>query len=158
MSQFDKAAYDHVIQKLQSQREDLMNIRNRASISAATTGLIATFFASAIGGEKLNAGLLGSDFAGLTVEALILLALLLGSFGFSGMTMLHRYNFTFTFDAVKMLENRQTLSADEFQKLYVEDGEWYFADNEKMISLAHGNLFFAVILGWAQIFVWVMLL
>ncbi|MEO0668752.1 MAG: hypothetical protein AAFZ99_12650 [Pseudomonadota bacterium] len=153
-----KIPFEHIILKLQSQREDLTSIRNRASISAAITGLIAAFFASAIGAERLQVTLKADVALGLSPAAAMLFLVFILSLAFAAMTILIREEVSFSFDAVLMLEKRHELSEAEFFRLYVTDGEWYFTDNERKIDRAQSYLFFSVTLGWSQVFAWILVM
>lgn len=153
-----KLAFDHLVLKLQSQRENLTQVRNRASISAAITGLIATFFATAIGPIRLSESMHGNTAFGFSLGATLLLLLFAGSIAFAGMTIVHQSDFTFAFDAEKMKQKMDDNDNDEFFSQYIEDGEWFFNDNEVKIGLAQTHLFWAIVLGWAQMFAWLLLM
>lgn len=70
------------------------------------------------------------------------------------MVVIHFNDFTFSFNASKMLALSKCLTEAEFFEKYVEDGEWYFGDNERKISIAQTYLLFAIILAWAQLIPW----
>jgi hypothetical protein len=99
-----KLSFEHAVMKLQSQREDLAIIRNRASIVAAMTGLIATFFATAIGSEKLGNSIVGAAFLGFSLEAILLFSLFAGSIVMSALVVANSFEFTFGFNTA-LLQN-----------------------------------------------------
>ena len=53
-----------------------------------------------------------------------------------------------------MLELSKALRQEEFFEKYVNDGEWFFADNEKKIEIAQRYLWFALVLAWVQLLPW----
>lgn len=155
---FERLAFDHIVMKLQSQREDIVNIRNRASISAAITGLIATFFAAAIGPERLLQTIHGDALFGFSLQALLLLFVFSASIACSAMALVHTYDFTFSFNTEKMLRYGKTYGTKRLFEQYVEDGEWFFEDNERNIAIAQSQLFFATVFGWIQVLPWILLI
>ena len=150
--------FEHAVMRLQSQREDISNIRNRASISAAITGLVATVFATAIGSDQLSQRLVGDFFLGFSLPAMLLFLVLSSSIAMSGLVIVHQRDFTFSFNTRKMIENLKGKNAQDFFDEYANDGEWYFNDNESQIREAQSQLFWAVLLGWTQIIPWLLLI
>lgn len=74
------------------------------------------------------------------------------------MVVVHFSNFTFCFDTKKMLTvMAEQESIEDFYRKYIEDGEWYFTDNEKLIGQAQIKLWFAMVFGFVQILPWVIL-
>lgn len=70
--EISRLAYEVGKSQLVNQKEDLKNLRNQASFSAATTGLIGTVFASLASDRTIDnfvsrTGLLGDGFEGLLV-------------------------------------------------------------------------------------------
>lgn len=152
-------AYHHIIAKLDSQRADIRNLRNQASISAAVSGLIATVFASLVGSGGKIGPLVEGSFLGFSPAAFILFCVFGTSIAFAILVVIDWHEFTFAFDTEKMLEiGAQKGSEEAFYESYVTDGEWFFRDNEKKIELAQSRLWWAMVLGWAQIIPWIVLI
>jgi len=55
---------DHVVNRMEAQRQDVAGIRNQASIAAAATGLVATFFATIFASEEVVYSLNGGFILG----------------------------------------------------------------------------------------------
>lgn len=151
----DRFVFEHVLAKLQSQREDIANLRNQAAVSAAISGLIANFFATTVSGQDAYSGPLW----GFSAEAIVLFFLLGVSIGCSVLVVVRWYEFTFSFSGLKMLENMDLEDAeDNFFRQYVADGEWFFLDNETKIGLAQSLLFLAMVFGFAQMIPWILII
>lgn len=149
--------FQHLLEKLQAQQVYLSNVRNQASISAAISGLVATFFGSLISGNREV--LFGTGPFGLSLVAILGLFCFGASIAFSGFVVVHTQHFTFSFDTEKMLDRwGSSQSDDEFYRSYISDGEWFFRDNEQLISKARSSLLFSLIFGFSQIIPWSILL
>jgi hypothetical protein len=150
-------AFNHMLDKLRSQHEYVIALRNQAGLSAAVSGLIAGAFStlSAENGVSFS----GDFFLGFSVWGLLVVTSLSASIAFSALVAIHYSNFTFSFDTEKMLARiSDSVSADLFLEGYIRDGEWYFRDNEKLIEVAQQKLWFAMLFGFSQIIPWLMLL
>lgn len=78
------------------------------------------------------------------------------SIAFSAFVIIHTIEFTFSFNTSKMLTNLSNLSSrKDFLRKYIDDGEWYFDENEKLIAKARMNLTFSLIFGFVQILPWI---
>lgn len=151
MQTLPELALQHVIQKLASQQQYVSQIRSQAAISAAISGLVATFFAALLSNGLEN---LKGEVVGLTVPGALGFLFLAASLYCSSMVVIHFHDFTFGFDGIRMLELSKALRQEEFFEKYVNDGEWFFADNEKKIEIAQRYLWFALVLAWVQLLPW----
>lgn len=150
----ERLILQHLLDKLSSQQSYLLNLRNQASISAAITGLVATFFGALLSSDK--SAIFGDFLFGLSVWAILAFTFFCMSIAFSAFVIIHTNEFTFSFNAPRMLSNlKNQPSRGEFVKKYVDDGEWFFEDNEKLILRARLNLTFSLIFGFVQIFPWI---
>lgn len=154
----EKIAFENIVKKLDAQRADINNLRNQASVSAAVTGLIGAVFASIVGPAALADGVRGDFILGFSLPAVFLFLVFAASIAFAVLVVVELHDFTFSFDSNIMMSERDKHSSDErFFAAYVRDGEWFFADNEAKISFAQGRLWWAMVLGWAQIIPWIVL-
>lgn len=150
----ERQILQHLFDKLSSQQSYLQNLRNQASISAAITGLVATFFGALLSGNVT--AIFGGFLFGLSIWSVLAFLCLTLSIAFSSFVIIHTNEFTFSFDTAKMLRNLRNLpSRSEYLEKYVEDGEWFFVDNERLISHARSNLIFSLIFGFLQILPWI---
>lgn len=150
-------AYDHITEKLGAQQQYVVALRGQAGISSAVTGLIGTVFGTFLNGRSEIFH--GDAFFGFAVTPALALLLMAASIACSAMVVVHTYDFTFSFDAVKMINrSRSAPSFDAHLENYVNDGEWFFRDNERMIGHAQSLLWFAMIFGFAQILPWMIML
>lgn len=150
MDELKRMILSHLLEKLSLQQSYLINTRNQASISAAVSGLIATFFGTLIAGDR--SVLFGSGPFGLSLFAIFALLCFSASVMFAAFVVVHTHNFTFCFDTHKMLQHvGNSACVDSFLGTYVSDGEWYFEENEKLIAIARNNLFFSFLFGFSQI-------
>ena len=157
--ELDQIAFELITAKLETQRNDIQNLRNQAAISAAVTGLLATVFASVAEATGASTMILGNDFLGFTINGILLISCITLSLAFSVMVVVSWSEFTFSFDALKLLEKgRNSHSHGEFFEEYVRDGEWFFKDNESKLSLAQNQLWWAMVLGWVQIAPWLLII
>lgn len=156
--QTDMLAFDHVLEKLRAQRDDIARIRGWASVSSAMTGLIAAFFSAVVGSDHLPSAFSGSFFLGFNAPAVLLLVIFGASIAMSALVVTSREEFHFSFNARRLRVEGRRKSSEEFYRYYVKDGEWYFNDNEKKIGRAQSQLLWAIMLGWAQIFPWLLLI
>jgi hypothetical protein len=147
----------HICNKLDSQSAHIEQIRNRAAISAAVTGLVGTFFGALM---APNLPLLsGEAIFGLSVWAALGFSLFGLSIAFAVLVVVQVYDFTFSFQTEKMLlALRTSQSPSRFIARYVEDGEWFFVDNEQLIAKARANLWCSMVAGFAQIVPWMMVM
>lgn len=151
-----KIAFDHILKKLESQSGYIIALRNQAGISAAVTGLIATFFGTI--STKSNVFVDGG-FLGFSIFFVLALLCLTASIAFAAFVVVHYSNFTFSFNCEKMLGSDAALSGEiDFYEKYVRDGEWFFQDNERLISDAQSKLWFSMVFGCVQILPWFFLL
>lgn len=153
-----RIACDHALTRLQSQREDIAHIRNRASITAAISGLIATFFATTIGPDTLALSMSGETAFGFSLPAMLVMVCFASSIAMSGVVVANGQDFTFSFDTAKMIDFCKSESETAFFSRYANDGEWYFRENEVAISKAQSQLFWATVFGWVQIVPWLLLM
>ena len=152
-------AYQHAVSKLESQRQDIVSLRNQAGISAAVTGLVATVFASFFDESTMVDRLFGTDWLGFSVVGALLAISFAGFLACSADVVVRWSNFTFSFDTETMLNKvDRCIDITDWYVLYAKDGNWFFEDNEKKIGYAQNCLWWAMVLGWAQTFPWLMLL
>lgn len=155
----EKVAFEHTLSRLIAQHTDLLNLRNQASISAGITGLVGTLFASLLGVEGAQKAVLGGSILGLQIVGAMLMALICFSLFFSATVLIWYEKFTFGFDPKTMLEEaRKHPSLENFFAAYVRDGKIFFAQNEKKIESAQNRLWWAMVLGWAQVIPWIVLI
>lgn len=156
MAELERLIFQHMLEKLNSQQVYIHNLRNQASISAAITGLVATFFGTLIGDKQ--GSLSGDALLGLSLVALIAFALFGASIMYSAFVVAHTYYFTFSFNTEKMLLNfRKSEGESEFIEKYLTDGEWFFKDNEALIAKAKTNVILSLIFGFSQIIPWLLI-
>ncbi len=145
--------------RLDLQHNDLINLRNQASIGAAVTGLIGTVFASLLGPDSAQNAIIGEEFLGLSIMGLFVIIFFSASIYFSATVLIWLDEFTFSFDPPKILEeSKKHPSIENLLAAYSRDGAWFFQDNERKISNAQNRLWWAMVLGWAQIIPWVVLI
>lgn len=150
-------AYRHIIEKLAAQQNYVIALRNQAGISSAVTGLIGTVFGTLLS-EKVEV-FSGNFFLGFSIWAVFAITLFSSSIAFSAMVVVHTSSFTFSFDTNTMLnKSAEFENFEKFLQSYISDGEWFFSDNEKMISDAQSKLWFAMVFGFSQIIPWIVLL
>jgi hypothetical protein len=156
----EQHAYEHVIEKLRNQNAYLATLRNQAAIASAVAGLIATVFATLSGQERMLANL-NSEIGvlGVSFPALLLFLCFGGSLACSALVLIGWRDFTFAFNTIVMLNRKPDYpNIEEFYCKYVRDGEYYFGENEKGIQNAQNMLWFSMVLGWAQIVPWIIVL
>jgi hypothetical protein len=145
------------VEKLQSQQTYLINLRNQASISAAITGLVATFFGTLLSDNRYL--IFGDGPFGLSLFALFGFLLFGASIAFSVLVVTDTHRFYFFFDTNIMLQRLNVeRSTEEFFKNYISDGEWYCENNEKLIARARSQLWFSLVFGFSQIVPWICLI
>ncbi len=152
-----KIIFQHLVEKLQSQQTYLINLRNQASISAAITGLVATFFGTLLSGNpKL---IFGDGPFGLSLFAIFGFILFAASIAFSVLVVTDTHRFHFFFDTNKMLKRLNAeRSNEDFFENYISDGEWYFEKNEEFIARARSQLLYSLVFGFSQILPWICLI
>jgi hypothetical protein len=150
-------AFNHMLEKLRIQQAYIVSLRNQAGLSAAVTGLIANVFGGLY--SKGANPFEGDFFIGLSLPGIFAVGLLAASIACSAMVVVHYSNFTFSFDTKLMLEKiNDSSNYKSFLRSYILDGEWYFSDNERLISEAQTKLWFAMVFGFCQILPWIILL
>lgn len=155
----ERLGFDLVVAKLDSQRSDVVNLRNQARSSATITGLIGALFAGFIGSERIGTVLFGNGYLGFSIPAAILLTFFLFSITMACMVLVNWDDVEFSFDTERLVKNQRNYSSEEnFFAAYVRDGEYYWRKNERMISKIQSKLWWATVLGWAQIFPWLILI
>lgn len=151
-----KIAFEHIIRKLENQNAYIISLRNQAGISSAVTGLVATFFGTVATSKNLT---LDGDFFGFSLFFVLSVLCISASIAFSASVVIHYSNFTFSFNCEKMLGiDPEVFCDDGFYSKYVRDGEWYFEDNERLITDAQSKLWFAMVFGFTQILPWFLFL
>jgi hypothetical protein len=145
----------HLFEKLARQHDYVINLRNQAGISAAVAGLIATFFGTIIGEQDSSVS--GSFFLGLSAFAAVAILLFAMSIGCSVAVVVHHSEFTNSFDTRIMLKYNNK-GEKAFYRDYINDGEWFHDDNERLIGLAQTKLWFAMVFAFAQIIPWTIVL
>jgi len=155
----ERIAFDHIIHKLDSQRNDIQNIRNQAAISAAVTGLVASVFSTLTTDNFLVISFFGEGFLGFTYPAILLILTFGGAIVTAALVLTGYRDFTFSFDAKTMLSEQDDLDTEaKFFCNYIKDGEWFFGDNEKKINEAQNMLWWSIVLGCCQFIPWLLLL
>lgn len=155
----ERLAFDHLVEKLNAQRTDIMSLRRQASVAAAITGLVATFFSTAFRSGSVGSPFAGNFLLGFSLPAVFILVCVAGSLAFSTLVVIAWRDFTFAFNTEIMIKKSEYYTTDkEFLVAYIKDGEWFFGENEKSIAIAQNQLLWAMILGWAQIVPWLIVL
>ncbi|WP_400087200.1 hypothetical protein [Yoonia sp. R78084] len=154
-----KITFDMARAQLLSQKDDLRNLRNQASFGAAITGLIATVFATLLGSEGFR------DFRGLAgdvapiAEIWILLALFASSLFFSILVIVSWSSVTFEQSADWVIQHANEGRSDlELLQALAKEAEVFADQNEVVILATMNHLWWSLVLSWAQIPFWVLIL
>jgi hypothetical protein len=157
--EISRLAYEVAKSQLVNQKEDLKNLRNQASFSAATTGLIATMFASLASDETIDnfvsrAGLLGDGFEGLLVMLTFGLSIC-----FSILVIISWKECTFDFNINWIIAKKdEGWSEADILTHLSKDADKYFDENELVLTETKSFLWWSLVLSWSQIPAWVLLL
>lgn len=156
-AQIELYILEHLCKKLESQSAHVEQMRNRAAISAAITGLVGTFFGSLIAPSLPMIS--GGSLLGFSIPAMLGFILFGASLAFAVLVVVDVSDFTFSFETQKMTTAlRQARSAQRFVGNCVRDGEWYFSDNEDKIKKVRMHLWWSMAAGFAQIIPWLLVL
>lgn len=140
--------------QLISQREDLRNLRNQASISAALNALIATVFATLVGPEGFKK--IGADslLLGLSLEEVFIFATFFFSVLYAMLVLSSWAECTFDFSPGLLMEMAKK-SPDTFYRKVSTYAERYFEENEHIISSAQNQLWRSLALALFHCLAWI---
>ncbi|MCR9062157.1 MAG: hypothetical protein NXI02_32895 [Rhodobacteraceae bacterium] len=145
--------------QLANRKEDLRGIRNQASFAAALSGLIASVFSSLVPDGQFRSDVLALGWLGVSVEIWFVIISFSGSIAFAIRVGSGWKSCTFELNP-RFVINTSNISRDldEVYRILAIDADEFFDKNEKVISDARTNLWFAIVLGWAQIPAWLLVI
>jgi len=154
----EEIAFEIARSQLSSQKEDLRNIRNQAGLAGATSGLIATVFASLLDFESFRAG---SQiwFAGIPLQFWLVLVPFVGSVVFLVRAVAGWKDCTFDLNPIWVINHQDDATPpNNLLKELTKDADKFFDGNEQVISDARSNLWWSMVLGTSQIPAWLVII
>jgi hypothetical protein len=159
-----KEAFDLAYAQLRSQKEDLKNYRNQASICCAVTGLIASFFASFSRLHSINVfGCFEECLYLMPFSVWALLSLITLSIVSAVAAIISWQEVKFDLDPDTILHSviyYDKLPSPE-TTLFVSlarDANKFFDENEDVLDDVKLKLAMSFLLGWAQIPIWIIVI
>lgn len=155
----DALAIEIAQRQLASQKEDLRNLRNQASFSAAVTGIIATFFATLVPETKLVCSPNCICAFGIRIEVWMVLALVFAAMLCSVLVISGWRKVTFEVEITEILKRKASqTSIGEVQAWLAQDLNTFFDQNESVLENAKARLTMGLILALAQFPAWLLLI
>jgi hypothetical protein len=159
MSGVEKELLQISLSQLRSQKEDLRNFRNQAGFMSATSGIVATVFASLLPPFSAESFLSGSFILGYNIEAFLVLALFSLSVLFAFRVVICWGSVTFDLDIGSLTERyKASNSNDDFILEVAKEIDGHFLSNESTVDQARSDLFFSGFFAFSQVPMWLVLI
>ncbi len=157
-SQIEAVAYELSRSQLLSQKDDLRNLRNQASLGAAISGLIATVFSTLVSNDHILI-LINSSESFDVFFFILPLILFAGSLVFSARVISGWSLVTFDQSAVWILKNADAgHTPREIMRSLAIEAEEFLDKNETVVTSTKTNLWWSLVLSWAQIPAWILIM